>query len=294
MGFLSDVWDTVKDVGKGILGISDDVGNVVNTVGQVVGYRDDKDAVKWEQKHLEKLYKNTGYWNRTQLAEAVRQFNQMRADNVNQAKIRVRDAKKAGLHPLFALGASSNVSPTSFIPGQAPSGNIGRTGIAQRAANIATTLSKYAPLTEMEKAQLQEINSSTAQNLATAAYYNSRAQREAQNANSAPARARDRQDLTTINGKDYIKTPYGLVEVPDHTPQQAVEDEYGGIVGEVYGVSRLIGETASKARKATGRALHDSWNKKGWMHPRGPRKLRKQSKRYTPRNRRKTRRSRYH
>lgn len=37
---------------------------------------------------------------------------------------RVDDAKAAGLHPLFALGAAgSSYTPTAFIPGQAPSGS---------------------------------------------------------------------------------------------------------------------------------------------------------------------------
>lgn len=40
------------------------------------------------------------------------QFNAQRFDNWNATQIRVRDALKAGINPLAALGVSSNVSPT--------------------------------------------------------------------------------------------------------------------------------------------------------------------------------------
>ena len=61
----------------------------------------------------------------------------------NQIQTRVADAKKAGIHPLYALGASSNISAPVFIPGQAPSGDQRQSGqgvlgsLAEGAGNIA-------------------------------------------------------------------------------------------------------------------------------------------------------------
>ena len=42
---------------------------------------------------------------------------------VNQLQIRTRDAKRAGLHPLFALGATGGNTFTASMPGGGPSGS---------------------------------------------------------------------------------------------------------------------------------------------------------------------------
>lgn len=52
---------------------------------------------------------------------------------------RVRDAKAAGLHPLYALGASTNAFSPSFIGGQSPQG----TAIAEAGREISRGVKNY-------------------------------------------------------------------------------------------------------------------------------------------------------
>lgn len=57
--------------------------------------------------------------------EAIRQFNEQMNESVQR---RVKDAQKAGIHPLFAMGGSSGASPTANISAQAPQGGYTETG----------------------------------------------------------------------------------------------------------------------------------------------------------------------
>lgn len=83
---------------------------------------------------------------------------------------RVADAKKAGIHPLFALGSSPGASPT-FIAGQSP--------IGSAAASVARTVvtkgaSKVLGLgSQLQKAQLRAINASASRDEAAAIQTNS-------------------------------------------------------------------------------------------------------------------------
>lgn len=61
-------------------------------------------------------------------AEAQRQFNAQMDYNKKATQYRVQDALKAGIHPLAALGVSSNVSPTVSAGGSQPGHHISRAG----------------------------------------------------------------------------------------------------------------------------------------------------------------------
>ena len=70
--------------------------------------------------------------------EARRQFN---ASFYTPIQTRVKDAQAAGIHPLFALGASVGASPTSFIGGQARTGSQAGDALAsagRRLGSVAT------------------------------------------------------------------------------------------------------------------------------------------------------------
>lgn len=54
------------------------------------------------------------------------QFDAQRFDNHNATQIRVKDALKAGINPLAALGVSSNVSPTIMSSGSASGGRFSK------------------------------------------------------------------------------------------------------------------------------------------------------------------------
>lgn len=102
---------------------------------------------------------------------------------------RVEDAKAAGLHPLYALGgAGASYSPSAISVGVGDAGGVGR-GVAAAGQEIGRAMS--ATLTAEERAfraaQLEGAKSTAARNYAEAAYINSKAAREAQEArNSAP------------------------------------------------------------------------------------------------------------
>lgn len=59
--------------------------------------------------------------------EAKRQFNIQMNESIQR---RVADAREAGIHPLFALGASVGASPTMFAGGSSAGGGLGE-GIAE-------------------------------------------------------------------------------------------------------------------------------------------------------------------
>lgn len=71
------------------------------------------------------------------LALARDQFDYQRRLQHKKIQYTVADAKKAGLHPLFALGAgSTSFSPTSYIPGQSETGSF--------ASDAATAIGDWA------------------------------------------------------------------------------------------------------------------------------------------------------
>ena len=75
------------------------IGGIVGGIGGLFGHR-----------------KSTDY-------ESVRQFNVQDDFNKNATQYRVKDALKAGINPLAALGVSSNVSPTMHSGGYSDSGS---------------------------------------------------------------------------------------------------------------------------------------------------------------------------
>lgn len=89
-----------------------------------------------------------------------------------------KDAKAAGLHPLFALGAGSGGGSPTFMAGQSPMGS----AVADAAAAIGQGVA--AKPTEVQRnlahAQIESINSQTRRNDAEAALANSQARRVAQ------------------------------------------------------------------------------------------------------------------
>lgn len=91
MGFFSDILNSIPIVG-----------DVLEFGGNLLGMESDR-AVAGQDRQ-----------------EAQRQFNLQREDNHNATHIRVKDALKAGINPLAALGVSSNVSPTVSAGGSQP------------------------------------------------------------------------------------------------------------------------------------------------------------------------------
>lgn len=76
--------------------------------------------------------------------------------NQNLIYNRVQDAKRAGIHPLFALGASGNVS-TGFSAGSTPTSRSGSSGsalgagIARAAGSLASGMRKTPAVTALQE-----------------------------------------------------------------------------------------------------------------------------------------------
>lgn len=94
----------------------------------------------------------------------------------NQIQWAVADAKKAGIHPLFALGSSINASP-SFVSGQSPAGSM----IAEGLRGM-----RKAPADPTQAAQVRALNASAARDEAQAALTLSERKRLEQTVNSQP------------------------------------------------------------------------------------------------------------
>lgn len=79
---------------------------------------------------------NSDFWNRASLDFSRRQFGEQRDQARYGISRKVEDARRAGLHPLFALGgATGGGSPVNFIAGQAPTGSaVGSAGPVAQAA----------------------------------------------------------------------------------------------------------------------------------------------------------------
>lgn len=157
----------------------------------------------------------------------------------NFVRWRVKDAKKAGIHPLYALGAPAVGSSATV--------GAGGDGILDGLRDVGTAAHR------IEQRELQKQASQRADAQADAEIAESRARARAADAQAyrdfvttsmqastlqrTAAKANVKQDIAQA-----IDLPFGGGDFNPgpSTPTQRIEDEYGGIAGEVYGISRLI------------------------------------------------------
>lgn len=153
----------------------------------------------------------------------------------NQAKSQVAGAKAAGLHPLFAMGQAPQMQSPTLIDGQSDNiaGSLGQIGSAitdyQQGKSDKLILQK----------QLEQYDADIAYKKALTANANADAIKAATVASSvatatsptSPVRAHTLPDLTPSK---------------DTTQAEVIEQEYGGAVGEIYGLNRFLGDIGRK------------------------------------------------
>lgn len=184
---------------------------------------------------------------------AMLQFNQQMDESVRR---RVEDAKRAGIHPLYAIGASAGASPTISVGG-------GETGSA-----LGTAIGRIGGHIEDYQAQKQYAHQEARQDkLAEAQAARDRAAALRDNVASMMAMSSIKRAEQGVNEKRpgsleqlledkrnetvgvpgrKVTTRYGSWTTdPSWSDQQAIEDIYGGGVGEVYGVLRALSEAGS-------------------------------------------------
>jgi len=169
----------------------------------------------------------------------------------NAIQYRVEDAKKAGVHPLYALGAPTmSYSPVS-VGGMSDFGNAGQDiGRALSAGQPkAAQLSAY-----QERAQALDLEGKSLDNDYKRAQL-----------------ARLRQEVLSKPAVPDVTIPGGAQLIPGQSSTaQAVQDQYGDIVENIYGVPRLIYDTFTNLdKKMGGKFLGPSWTIKGYptKHP---------------------------
>lgn len=192
-----------------------------------------------------------------------------------QLQDRVADAKSAGLHPLFALGAGGGSSGGSFIPGQAPSGSFATSGlqlqpsqmgaaVADAAQAIGSGLQGRARAQAAEvmdsmqmmlmKSQLEESQTRSVLNMAEA----HRAQSEAKSYTSRAlasgggilTQAAKGALIDPNQGKKAV-TPYGTATVQPYMSAQQAEDRWGDIAQEVVGLANAGADVGAAVRESS-------------------------------------------
>lgn len=192
----------------------------------------------------------------------------------NEMQWAVEDAKKAGLHPLFALGGAANISPLSAIgiPGQSGSGDFATEALVRAGARTGGSIGKAIAQSMIRNNEAEAIKHLSDAKLSRAAAarmggspFVGQSSRQAaadmlppiEEKRPAPAR------LTTRSAGGKVRTG------PAVTPAQEVED----VEGELEAMIHAVGVT--KAKRV------DPWLDRNIMEPasrllRSIRRLKKQ------------------
>lgn len=140
---------------------------------------------------------------------------------------RVKDAKAAGISPLAAMGGVGNAAPANlqFQPSKhVPTPNIGN--------QASSAMAEYNALTNQKLRE--ETNGVRLQN--------ELAKHELLKRKASLGVTVGRVTDPELPTPTKITAPYGTMNTSASTPQQIVEDEYGGIIGEGYGISRFLSD----------------------------------------------------
>lgn len=139
----------------------------------------------------------------------------------------VADAKKAGIHPLYALGSAPSSSPT-FSVGDAAGSAVRNT--------IDSLTDKVGPAQlDLLKKQGMATEAEMLKALSEAKRNNKEADLvDIQIAESITAREALKR---TYNKDEALRAPWSIVQLKDVSPAEDVERQFGGALGELYGMT---------------------------------------------------------
>lgn len=227
------------------------------------------------------LLQHQDRWNQRSLDFATRQFE-------SGIQTRVADAKKAGIHPLFALGASGGGGSPSFSVGGGVSGNALGEGIARAGASLGRAAGRDPLARELHNAQVANLEAQTAKSNAEALYFASEARKgvngvglgysgsragraadllwEIANIRGSLASRRERKSNGAGAGSSrtspsrsprgnqspgVISSPLGRVVMnPEWSDAEAAEQRYGDIAQELFGLPLMMSELAPAAAES--------------------------------------------
>lgn len=151
----------------------------------------------------------------------------------NQMLIRAGDAKRSGIHPLYAIGAGTHTPNAQFI---------GAEGQGDAIRNIGSKLANRSNQKALQDLQKKNIEADIALKMARASEVAKR---------TSKINSQQDQDIIglemhggTIKSKardKAVKTPLGKQFKLGHdTPVQLFEEEYGQVAAELYGFQRYL------------------------------------------------------
>jgi hypothetical protein len=159
--------------------------------------------------------------NQSALNYAQQTYEQQKEFAQNGIRWKVEDAKAAGVHPLFALGANTtSFSPigVNFQPDTSDSSNFARLG-----SNISDALHRKSTSAERAQAQINRLNEAQIESV------------ELDNALKASELSRSKQLPPALPSPGYsgevipefrkLQTPYGVVDIPSESYTDLVTED---------------------------------------------------------------------
>lgn len=157
--------------------------------------------------------------NQLQLNDAMRYD---RAGGVtHRIRMQVNDAKKAGLHPLFALGGAAP-GPLSFIPGQSETGGSGRDAVAAGISAAGSAASEYF------EGKQRKSDAERAEQLADLQAKRTEAEIQLLNAQTAKV------SQEALNKRPVPAEVYGIKDAPKRPPLRMKFKNEDGTYTELY------------------------------------------------------------
>lgn len=194
---------------------------------------------------------------------AQAQFDQQMDHSVRR---RVEDAKRAGVHPLFALGASAGASPTATISGQSDGGSFLGEGIASAAKTVGKAMDP------LHQAQITAYQSESEKNFAQAAMFRSEAKRAEGEANSGAVRTFAATEPAafagTPIGAEGMRTPIGRITAPKAHALERPEEYFGDVVSDALGLANFLNSVQYNSRRRMKYRNKVRRHKKGGRIPR--------------------------